>query len=58
MLDGQEIVRRIPRMTGMMNRRELLASLGALGVVAFPASATGQTRGLNILWRNARAEGN
>ena len=39
----------------MMNRRELLASLAALGVVAMPTTATGQTRPLNILWRNAWA---
>ena len=42
-------------MTGMMNRRELLASLAALGVVAVPAASTGQARSLNILWRNAWA---
>src|SRR5918993_325186 len=42
-------------MTGMMNRRELLASLAALGVVGIPTTATGQTRPLNILWRNAWA---
>jgi hypothetical protein len=42
-------------MTGMMNRRDLLASLAALGVVALPTTATGQTRPLNILWRNAWA---
>jgi hypothetical protein len=42
-------------MTGMMNRRELLASLAALGVVAIPTTATGQTRPRNILWRNAWA---
>jgi hypothetical protein len=42
-------------MTGMMNRRELLASLAALRVVAIPTTATGQTRSLNILWRNAWA---
>jgi hypothetical protein len=39
----------------MMNRRELLASLAALGGVAIPMTATGQTRPLNILWRNAWA---
>ena len=39
----------------LMNRRELLASLAALGVVAIPTTATGQTRPLNILWRNAWA---
>jgi hypothetical protein len=39
----------------MMNRRELLASLAALGVVPIPTAATGQTRPLNILWRNAWA---
>ena len=39
----------------MMNRRELLASLAALGVVGIPTTATGQTRPLNILWRNAWA---
>jgi hypothetical protein len=39
----------------MMNRRELLARLAALGVVGVPATATGQTRRLNILWRNAWA---
>jgi hypothetical protein len=39
----------------MMNRRELLARLTALGVVGMPTTATGQTRPLNILWRNAWA---
>ena len=39
----------------MMNRRELLASLAALGVVASPTTAMGQTRPLNILWRNGWA---
>src|SRR5687767_12234564 len=39
----------------MMNRRELLASLAALGVVAIPTPAIGQRRPLNILWRNAWA---
>jgi hypothetical protein len=38
-----------------MNRRELLTTLAALGVAAVPARATGQTRPLNILWRNAWA---
>src|SRR5687767_3557972 len=38
-----------------MNRRELLASLAALGVVPIPTTATGQTRPLNILWRTAWA---
>ena len=38
-----------------MNRRELLASLAALGLAAIPRSANGQTRPLNILWRNAWA---
>jgi hypothetical protein len=42
-------------MARMMNRRELLARLAALGVVAIPTTATGQTRPLNILWRNAWA---
>ena len=42
-------------MTSTMNRRELLASLAALGVVAMPAPASGQPRPLNILWRNAWA---
>ncbi|MEO7273239.1 MAG: hypothetical protein ABIX28_15580 [Vicinamibacterales bacterium] len=39
----------------MMNRRELLASLAALGVGAIPTAAAGQTRPVNILWRNAWA---
>ena len=39
----------------MMNRRELLAGLAALGVVGIPTTTTGQTRPLNILWRNAWA---
>ena len=39
----------------MLNRRELLASLAALGVAAIPATATGQPRSLKILWRNAWA---
>ena len=39
----------------MMNRRELLVSLAALGIVGIPTSATGQTPTLNILWRNAWA---
>jgi hypothetical protein len=39
----------------MMNRRELLASLAALGFVGIPATATGQTRPVNILWRNGWA---
>jgi len=39
----------------MINRRELLARLAALGVVALPTPATAQTRPLNILWRNAWA---
>jgi hypothetical protein len=39
----------------MMNRRELLARLAALGMVGIPTTATGQTRPLNILWRNAWA---
>src|SRR5688500_13580361 len=39
----------------MMNRRELLARLAALGMVGLPTTATGQTRRLNILWRNAWA---
>jgi hypothetical protein len=43
---------------GMMKRRELLASLASLGVVAIPTTATGQTRPLNILWRNAWAIAN
>jgi hypothetical protein len=38
-----------------MNRRELLASLAALGVAAIPTKSAGQTRPLNILWRNAWA---
>ena len=38
----------------MMNRRELLHSLAAFGIVAIP-KAGGQTRPLNILWRNAWA---
>ena len=42
-------------MTGRMNRRELLAGLAALGVAAIPKGAAGQTRPLNILWRNAWA---
>jgi hypothetical protein len=39
----------------MMNRRELLATLAALGVAAIPRRAAGQARPLNILWRNAWA---
>jgi hypothetical protein len=42
-------------MTGVMNRRELLAGLAALGVLVLPTGATGQPRRLNILWRNAWA---
>lgn len=42
-------------MTGIMNRRELLASLAAIGAAAVPMRATAQTRPLNILWRNAWA---
>ena len=38
----------------MMNRRELLARLAALGVVAIPRTATGQTRPFDILWRVSR----
>ena len=41
-------------MTGAMNRRELLASLAALGVV-LPTRPRSQTRPRNILWRNAWA---
>ena len=39
----------------MMNRRELLALLAALGVMAIPTRARGQTRPFNILWRNGWA---
>jgi hypothetical protein len=42
-------------MTHMMNRRELLAGVAALGIRAVPAAATGQPRPVNILWRNAWA---
>jgi hypothetical protein len=39
----------------LLNRRELLARLAALGVAGIPTVASGQTRPLNILWRNAWA---
>ena len=41
-----------------MNRRELLASLAALGVAAMPSTATRQTRPPRILWRNGWAIAN
>jgi hypothetical protein len=42
-------------MTRMMHRRELLASLAALGMTAVPTTSTGQARRPNILLRNAWA---
>jgi hypothetical protein len=42
----------------MMNRRELLTCLAALGVAARPATAAKQTRPPRILWRNGWAIGN
>jgi hypothetical protein len=38
-----------------MRRRDLLASLAALGLVVRPTTAAGQTRSCTILWRNAWA---
>jgi hypothetical protein len=39
----------------MMDRRELLASLAALGIIGSRTTTRGQKRPLNILWRNAWA---